>query len=129
MLKPQLAFCYPNLKELNTLQRTQLVILCTTLWSVSLSNLAFFFSVEICRFVRGTAVQLSNKITQIHLGVNCQYSGAINRFKREIYISISYLTENTDYCENHTKQKNIFCGQNADFFVLKQVVHIVTTLP
>jgi hypothetical protein len=28
---------------------------------------------------------------------------------------------------NNTKQANTFCGQNTEFAVLKQMVHIVTT--
>jgi hypothetical protein len=30
------------------------------------------------------------------------------------------------YCENHTEHTNTLCGQNAEFYVLKQAVHIVT---
>jgi hypothetical protein len=31
------------------------------------------------------------------------------------------------YCKNHTEHTDILCGQSADFSVVKQVVHIVTT--
>jgi hypothetical protein len=31
------------------------------------------------------------------------------------------------YCENHTELTNTLCGQNAEFYYVKQVVHIVTT--
>jgi hypothetical protein len=31
------------------------------------------------------------------------------------------------YCENHTEHANTLCGQNAEFSMLQQVVHIVTT--
>jgi hypothetical protein len=31
------------------------------------------------------------------------------------------------YCGNHTEHTDTLCGQNAEFSVLKQVVHIVTT--
>jgi hypothetical protein len=30
------------------------------------------------------------------------------------------------YCENHNEHVNTLCGQNAEFLMLKQVVHIVT---
>jgi hypothetical protein len=30
------------------------------------------------------------------------------------------------YCENHTEHTNTVCGWNAGFFILKEVVHIVT---
>jgi hypothetical protein len=30
------------------------------------------------------------------------------------------------YCENHTEHTNTLCGQNAEFWILKQMVHIVT---
>jgi hypothetical protein len=31
------------------------------------------------------------------------------------------------YCENHTEHINTLCGHNAEFLMLNQVVHIVTT--
>jgi hypothetical protein len=31
-------------------------------------------------------------------------------------------------CENRTKHVNTLCGQNSDILMLKQVVHIVTTM-
>jgi hypothetical protein len=31
------------------------------------------------------------------------------------------------YCENHTEYTDTLCGQNAEFWYVKQVVHIVTT--
>jgi hypothetical protein len=31
------------------------------------------------------------------------------------------------YCENHTGHTNALCGQNAQFNMLNQVVHIVIT--
>jgi hypothetical protein len=33
------------------------------------------------------------------------------------------------YCENHMEHTDTLCWQNAEFGVLKQVVHIVTTGP
>jgi hypothetical protein len=32
------------------------------------------------------------------------------------------------YCENHTEHINTLCGQNAVILMLKQVVHMVTTV-
>jgi hypothetical protein len=31
------------------------------------------------------------------------------------------------YCENHMEHTNTLCGENAEFNMLKQAVHIVTT--
>jgi hypothetical protein len=32
----------------------------------------------------------------------------------------------TIYCENHMEHTNTFCGQNAEFIMLKHVVYIQT---
>jgi hypothetical protein len=31
------------------------------------------------------------------------------------------------YCENHTEHTDTLCGQNAEFLMLEQVAHILTT--
>jgi hypothetical protein len=31
------------------------------------------------------------------------------------------------YCDNHMERTDTLCGQNAEFLMLKHVVHIITT--